>query len=89
MDITAIRNRVLAIQEDLNYFDELLRSKARYEVNLWGVKEQIEMGDQAQIEELQLTEAELSRRIANCQSLLERTREKLLKSLGIRSDNKG
>lgn len=86
MDISAIRNRVVAIQEDLNYFDDLLRSKARYEVNLWGIREQMQMGDEAQTEELQQAEIELSRRIANCQNLLERTREKLLKSLGVRSD---
>lgn len=89
MEISAIRNRVLAIQEDLNYFDDLLRSKTRYEVNLWGIKEQMQLGDDSQTEELQQAELELSRRIANCQTLLERTREKLLKSLGVRSDNKG
>ena len=89
MDISAIRNRVLAIQEDLNYFDDLLKSKARYEVNLWGIREQMQLPDSEQfaLEELQATEAELLRRIANCQSLLERTREKLLKSLGVKSDN--
>lgn len=86
MDISAIRNRVVAIQEDLNYFDDLLRSKARYEVNLWGIKEQKQLGDEALSEELQQAEIELARRISNCQALLERTKEKLLKSLGIRSD---
>lgn len=89
MDISAIRNRVLAIQEDLNYFDDLQKSKARYEVNLWGIREQMQLSDSEQfvLEELQATESELLRRIANCQSLLERTREKLLKSLGVKSDN--
>jgi hypothetical protein len=85
MDISAIRNRVLAIQEDLNYFDEILKSKARYEVNLWGIREQKQMPD-INLDELNQAESEISRRISNCQSLLERTREKLLKSLGVRSD---
>lgn len=84
MDISAIRNRVIAIQEDLNYYDDLVRSKARYEVNLWGIREQTQISDPSQLEELQITEVELTRRIANCQSLMERTREKLLKSLGIK-----
>jgi len=85
MDISAIRNRVLAIQEDLHYFDEILKSKARYEVNLWGIREQKQFPDE-NIEELNQAEVELSRRIANCQSLLEKTREKLLKALGVRSE---
>lgn len=88
MDISAIRNRVLAIQEDLNYFDDLLRGKAKYEVNLWGIREQMNLPtEEFALEELQATEQELLRRIANCNTLLERTREKLLKSLGVKSDN--
>lgn len=89
MDISAIRNRVLAIQEDLSYFDDLVKTKMRYEVNLWGIRQQMQLPDsqEQELEELQATEAELLRRISNCQSLLERTREKLLKSLGVKSDN--
>jgi hypothetical protein len=85
MDISAIRNRVLAIQEDLTYFDEVLKSKAKYEVNLWGIREQKQFED-INLDELNQAEVELSRRIANCQSLLERTRDKILKSLGVRSE---
>jgi hypothetical protein len=89
MDISAIRNRVLAIQEDLSYFDDLVKTKMRYEVNLWGIRQQMQLPDsqEQELEELQATENELLRRISNCQSLLERTREKLLKSLGVKSDN--
>ena len=86
MDISALRVRIISLNEDLNYFDDLLRAKQGYEVNLWGLTEQLSLPNNLDNPEmLSLLEEkakQLKKNIQNCDAMLEKTRLKMLKALG-------
>jgi hypothetical protein len=85
LDFQAIKIRVFSLVADLDYVDDLLKSKSDYETNLWAIREQKKLENNNYSEnQLALQEREniLIKQINNCEKMLEATREKILRALG-------
>jgi len=85
LDFQAIKIRVFSLVADLDYVDDVLKSKSDYETNLWAVREQKKLENNNYSEnQLALQEREniLIKQINNCEKMLEATREKILRALG-------
>jgi len=85
LDFQSIKIRVFSLVADLEYVDDVLKSKSDYETNLWAVREQKKLETNNSSEtQLALQEREniLIKQINNCEKMLEATREKILRALG-------
>jgi hypothetical protein len=85
LDFQSIKTRVFSLVSDLEYVDDVLKSKSGYETNLWAIREQKKL--ETNISEdmqkaLQERENVLLKQINNCDKMLEATREKILRALG-------
>ena len=78
-----LRIRVYSMLEDLNYYDQILQQRCKYETNLWGVREQKKQEDnQEMLLVLEKAEQELLTKIQRAEFMLEQTKIKVLKALG-------
>jgi len=68
---------------DLDYYDQILQQKCKYETNLWGVIEQKKQEDnQEMLSVLEKAEEDLRKKIQRADHMLEQTKVKVLKALG-------
>jgi hypothetical protein len=85
LDFQSIKTRVFSLVSDLEYVDDVLKSKSGYETNLWAIREQkkLETNFSEDMQKaLQERENVLLKQINNCDKMLEATREKILRALG-------
>jgi hypothetical protein len=83
LDTEQLRIRVFSLLEDLNYYDQILQQRCKYETNLWGVREQKKQEDnQEMFLVLEKAEEDLQKKIKSADHMLEQTRIKVLKALG-------
>lgn len=83
IDITQIKIRVYGMLEDLNYFEQVQRTKCEYETSLWAVREQQGMtSDQELLGALKEREQKLISLTQQATAMQEKVREKLLRALG-------
>ena len=85
MEFEQIRLRVLSLNEDLKFVDDLLSKKLGYETRLWALSEQkiSEKFQEIEMQEaLSQQEGLLKKNIENTDDLLKKARIKILRSLG-------
>lgn len=86
MDITLLRERIMSLFADLEFFDDLTKKKHSFTTNLWAVKEQMKFENNADNPDmLALLEdraKQLEGQIENCTLMMEKVREKMLRAIG-------
>lgn len=83
IDVSQIKIRVYGMVEDLNYFEQVQRTKCEYETNLWAVREQQGMtSDPETLQMLKEREHKLTQMIQQAEVMQGKVREKLLRALG-------
>lgn len=86
IEFEQVRLRVVSLNADVKFVDELLSNKSEYETRLWALNEQKESPD-FQTPELQAALDEqinlVKKNINNSDEMLKKARIKILKSLGL------
>ena len=83
IDLEQIRIRIMSLQADVDYYEQIQQSKCKYETTLWGVREQKKQEDnQEMLSVLEKAEEDLLKKIQRADYMLEQTKVKVLKALG-------
>lgn len=83
MNTEQIRIRLMSIQADLDYYDDIQRQKCKFETNLWAIREQKKQEDNQEMSSvLEKAEEDLLKKIQRSDYMLEQTKIKVLRALG-------